>query len=146
MEAKRTSERAKNLTTINAVAISIFAAFNPLLAHVANPVVDWALSIVSAGLFGLVACWLYLKLTRQQKPDSLAKGTALAAWFFMASTVLVPYLDKAQKQSPAPQAQTYEHRASEPTVRRTLTDEEVGFPAKPRILTDEEFGILPSSN
>lgn len=85
MEAKRTSERAKNLTTINAVAISIFAAFNPLLAHVANPVVDWALSIVSAGLFGLVACWLYLKLTRQQKPDSLAKGTALAAWFFMAN-------------------------------------------------------------
>lgn len=128
MEIQKAAPQEKKFIAINALAMGVFAFFNPFLAHASNPVVDWAMTLLMSWLFGFVACWLYLKLTRQGNRKSLAKGAVLAAWFVLASMVLVPYMDKSQKQSPAPQVQTYEHRASQPSVRY-YTDEEVGFPA-----------------
>ena len=128
MEVQKAAPQEKKFIAINALAMGIFAAFNPLLAHTSSPVTDWAMSLLMSWLFGFVACWLYIKLTRQAGRKSLAKGAVLASWFVVASTVLVPYMDKAQKQNPAPQVQTYEHKASQPSVRY-YTDEEVGLPA-----------------
>lgn len=128
MEVQKAAPQEKKFIAINALAMGVFALFNPFLAYTPSPVVDWAMSLLMSWLFGFVACWLYIKLTRQTGRKSLAKGTVLAAWFVLASMVLEPYMDKSQKQSPAPQVQTYEHKASQPSVRY-YTDEEVGFPA-----------------
>lgn len=129
MEVQKAASQEKKFIAINALAMGIFAAFNPLLAHTSSPVTDWAMSLLMSWLFGFMACWLYIKLTRQAGRKSLAKGAVLASWFVVASTVLGPYIDKAQQpKSPAPQVQTYEHKASQPSVRY-YTDEEVGFPA-----------------
>lgn len=128
MEVQKAAPQEKKFIAINALAMGVFALFNPFLAYTPSPVVDWAMSLLMSWLFGFVACWLYIKLTRQTGRKSLAKGTVLAAWFVLASMVLEPYINKAQKQSPAPQVQTYEHKASQPSVRY-YTDEEVGFPA-----------------
>lgn len=145
MEVQKAAPQEKKFIAINALAMGVFALFNPFLAYTPSPVVDWAMSLLMSWLFGLVACWLYIKLTRQTGRKSLAKGTVLAAWFVLASMVLVPYMDKSQKQSPAPQVQTYEHRASTPSPR-VLSDEEFGLTAQPqrRVMTDEEFGLSPS--
>ena len=128
MEVQKAAPQEKKFIAINALAMGVFALFNPFLAYAPSPVVDWAMSLLMSWLFGFVACWLYIKLTRQAGRKSLAKGAVLASWFVVASTVLVPYMDKAQKQNPAPQVQTYEHKASQPSVRY-YTDEEVGLPA-----------------
>lgn len=128
MEIHKAAPQEKKFIAINALAMGVFALFNPFLAYTPSPVVDWAMSLLMSWLFGFAACWLYIKLTRQTGRKSLAKGTVLAAWFVLASMVLEPYMDKSQKQSPAPQVQTYEHKASQPSVRY-YTDEEVGFPA-----------------
>lgn len=114
---------------INALLISIFAAFNPLLSYTANPIGEWFLSIISAFLFGGVVSWIYAKLRRRPAVLAVRSGGLMLAWFFMVSTVLLPYMDKAPKQSPVPQAQPYEHKASSKPSVRYYTDEEVGFPA-----------------
>lgn len=83
---------------INALLISIFAAFNPLLPYAANPIGDWLLSIITAFLFGAVVSWSYAKFRRRPIALVVRSGGLVLAWFFMASTVLLPYMDKAEKQ------------------------------------------------
>lgn len=142
MEVQKAAPQQKKFIAINALAMGVFALFNPLLAYTPSPVVDWAMSLLMSWLFGLVACWLYIKLTRQTGRKSLAKGTVLAAWFVLASVVLMPYMDKSQKQSPVPQAQTYEHRAATPASRK-LSDADIGLTpqATPRKLSDADIGL-----
>lgn len=98
MNAIATPNKSDKTIAINALLISVLAAFNPLLPYAANPIGDWLLSIITALLFGVIASWCYAKLGRRPTGKVVRSGGLMLAWFFMASTVLVPYMDKAQKQ------------------------------------------------
>lgn len=98
MHAQAIAQNDKKKIAANALGICVFAAFNPLLPYTQNPVAEWLLSIASALVFALLVNWLWTKLSRQRKAPDSWKNVALIAWFFMAATVVVPYMDKAQKQ------------------------------------------------
>lgn len=132
MLAQTQMQQHQKMIAINAVGIGVLAAFNPLLRYTGNPIGEWLLSLITALIFAVVVNWLYSKLARKPGGGGV-KGMVMIAWFFIASTVLVPYIDKAQKQS-AP--------VGAPVV--TNGGGQVSKPAKPLSEIDEIMKDAPA--
>lgn len=132
MLAQMQMPQQQKIIATNAVGLGVLAALNPLLRYTSNPVGEWLLSLITALIFAVVVNWLYSKLARKPGGGGV-KGIAMIAWFFVASTVLVPYIDKAQMQS-AP--------VGAPVV--TNVGGQVSKPAKPLSEIDEIMKDAPA--
>lgn len=132
MLAQTQMPQHQKMIAANAIGLGVLAALNPLLRYTSNPIAEWLLSLITAVLFAVVVNWLYSKLARKPGGGGV-KGIAMIAWFFVASTVLLPYIDKAQKQS-AP--------VGAPVV--TSGGGQVSKPAKPLSEIDEIMKDAPA--